>query len=80
MMLTLLCRGDSEGEEDEDMDMEVDEVAIARAAARALGQGNTSSANFQDITDGLQELDMDNYDEEDDGTLSPPVCLDSGKI
>ncbi|KAG1342839.1 putative WD repeat-containing protein C17D11.16 [Cocos nucifera] len=64
-------RGDSEGEEDEDMDIdashEVDEVSIARAAARALGKGNTSSANFQDITDGLQELDMDNYDEEDDG-------------
>lgn len=64
-------RGDSEGEEDVDMDIdasnEVDEVSIARAAARALGKGNTSSANFQDITDGLQELDMDNYDEEDDG-------------
>lgn len=56
---------------DIDASNEVDEVSVARVVARALSQGNTSSANFQDITDGLQELDMDNYDEEDDGTLSP---------
>ncbi|XP_043696545.1 periodic tryptophan protein 1 homolog isoform X2 [Telopea speciosissima] len=65
--------GDSENEDDEDMDVDAakqtDEVSHALAAADALGKTlNTSSGtNFQDITDGLRELDMDHYDEEDDG-------------
>ncbi|XP_042506648.1 uncharacterized WD repeat-containing protein C17D11.16-like [Macadamia integrifolia] len=65
--------GDSENEEDEDMDVDAakqtDDVSHALAAANALGRTcNTSSGtNFQDITDGLRELDMDHYDEEDDG-------------
>ncbi|URE43054.1 Periodic tryptophan protein 1 [Musa troglodytarum] len=63
--------GDSEEEEQEDMDVdtskEADEVAHALAAAEALSnnQGDKSS-DFQDIADGLRELDMDNYDDEDD--------------
>ncbi|KAH7837471.1 hypothetical protein Vadar_014264 [Vaccinium darrowii] len=66
--------GESENEEeDEDMDVEAakrgDEVSQALAAADALGKASkstTSNSNFQDITDGLQELNMDNYDKEDD--------------
>eukprot|EP00262_Sarcandra_glabra_P006546 TRINITY_DN18883_c0_g1_i1.p1 TRINITY_DN18883_c0_g1~~TRINITY_DN18883_c0_g1_i1.p1 ORF type:complete len:523 (+),score=124.44 TRINITY_DN18883_c0_g1_i1:86-1570(+) len=66
--------GDSENEEDGDMDVDAakrtDEVAHALVVADALGKtsGNISSGNnFQDITDGLRELDMDHYDDEDDG-------------
>jgi periodic tryptophan protein 1 len=51
--------------DDED---EVDEVAQARAAAKALGK--SSSAAVGDISDGLAELNMDAYDEEEDGTCS----------
>lgn len=66
--------GDGESEED-DEDMEVDaakqhdEVAHALVAADALGKPSksTSGSAFQDIADGLRELDMENYDEEDDG-------------
>ncbi|KAJ4979402.1 hypothetical protein NE237_010182 [Protea cynaroides] len=68
--------GDSENEEnEEDEDMDVDstkqtgEVAHAIAAADALGNtSNTNSGtNFLDLTEALKELDMDHYDEEDDG-------------
>ncbi|KAL6968317.1 hypothetical protein U1Q18_034121 [Sarracenia purpurea var. burkii] len=58
---------------DEDMDVDAakqgDEVAHALAAANALDKAPKSSrnSNFQDITDGLQELDMEHYSEEDDG-------------
>ncbi|KAK2976588.1 hypothetical protein RJ640_024209 [Escallonia rubra] len=67
--------GDDENEED-DADMNVDaarqpeEVTHALVAAEALGKvpkTTTSGTNFEDIADGLRELDMDNYDEEDDG-------------
>eukprot|EP00268_Persea_americana_P054488 TRINITY_DN623_c1_g2_i1.p1 TRINITY_DN623_c1_g2~~TRINITY_DN623_c1_g2_i1.p1 ORF type:complete len:494 (+),score=128.88 TRINITY_DN623_c1_g2_i1:90-1571(+) len=58
-----------EDEEDEEMDVDAakdtDEVAHALAAAGALGK--TPGNNFEDITDGLKELDMERYDEEDDG-------------
>ncbi|XP_077244278.1 putative WD repeat-containing protein C17D11.16 isoform X2 [Tasmannia lanceolata] len=67
-------REDSEDEEDKDMDVDAakqtDEVAHALAVAEAVGKTsrNTSSGNkFVDITDGMRELDMDNYDEEDEG-------------
>lgn len=49
------------------------EVAHAKAVAEEFGKSskskNTSSSMAVDdeATDGLQELDMDNYDEEDDG-------------
>lgn len=45
---------------------EPDEVAKALAAADAIGK-SSKSIGFEDIADGLRELDMDNYDEEDDG-------------
>ncbi|CAM0884427.1 unnamed protein product [Alopecurus aequalis] len=63
---------DAEGDEDdgemevddlEDED-EVDEVAQAKAAAKALGK--TGSAPVGDISDGMAELNMDAYDDEED--------------
>jgi periodic tryptophan protein 1 len=44
---------------------EVDEVAQAKAAAKALGR---SSRVVDDVTDGLRELNMGAYDDEEDGT------------
>ncbi|XP_077220397.1 uncharacterized protein LOC143854372 [Tasmannia lanceolata] len=71
---TLDRSGDSDDEEDKDMDIDAakqtDEVAHALAMAEAVGKtsrNTNSSNNFVDITDGLRELDMDHYDEEDDG-------------
>ncbi|KAF8405898.1 hypothetical protein HHK36_007976 [Tetracentron sinense] len=47
---------------------QADEVAHALSVADALGKtSNNTSSGFQNITDGLRELDMDNYDEEEDG-------------
>lgn len=69
----VLCAGCSESEEeDEDMDVEAaaqqaDEVSQALAAADALGRTPT-----MDIAESLRELDMENYDEEDDGIC---ICL-----
>ncbi|KAK9284757.1 hypothetical protein L1049_023934 [Liquidambar formosana] len=71
----LETRGNSDSEEDDqDMDVDaakqVDEVAHALAAADVLKQTSNktnSGANFLDIADSLRELDMENYDEEDDG-------------
>lgn len=68
-------REDSDDEEveedmnvDESKENEDDEVAIALAAADALGKATqVSSVGTDDITDGLKELDMDNYDDEEDG-------------
>ncbi|XP_057973944.1 uncharacterized WD repeat-containing protein C17D11.16-like [Malania oleifera] len=68
-------RRNSETEEDdEDMDTDaatkVDKVVQALGAADAVGRTSsdiTSGTNFRDITDGLRELDMEHYDEEDDG-------------
>lgn len=67
---------DEEAEEDMNVDEskenEDDEIAHALAAADALGKATqVSSVGTDDITDGLKELDMDNYDDEDDGNLSP---------
>ncbi|XP_058006041.1 uncharacterized WD repeat-containing protein C17D11.16 isoform X2 [Hevea brasiliensis] len=67
--------GDSGSEEnDEDMDVDTakqtDEVTHALAVADALGRttkNKNSVTKFDDITDGLKELDMDHYDEEDKG-------------
>ncbi|PIN18246.1 hypothetical protein CDL12_09074 [Handroanthus impetiginosus] len=64
-----------EGENEEDPEnVDVDtskqdeELAHALAAADALGKGSTSSKMETDsLTDALKELDMDRYDEEDDG-------------
>ncbi|KAF3321397.1 Periodic tryptophan protein 1 [Carex littledalei] len=62
--------GESEDEEEMDEDTEKgDEVSQAHAAANALNkdQDGQSSVVVQDISDGLRELDMDHYDEEDEG-------------
>ncbi|XP_059650930.1 uncharacterized WD repeat-containing protein C17D11.16-like isoform X1 [Cornus florida] len=68
-------RRDNESEDDDefmnvDAAKQADEVAHALAAADALGKASkntTSETNFENITDGLRELDMEHYDEEDDG-------------
>lgn len=78
-----LCSGQSDNEDgDEDMDddasNEAGEVAQALEVADALGRtSNTakSGTSFDSITDGLRELDMENYDEEDDGIPSPLLSL-----
>ncbi|XP_058087364.1 uncharacterized WD repeat-containing protein C17D11.16-like [Magnolia sinica] len=61
--------GHSKDEQDEEMDVDaaVQTNAIGQALAAADALGKNSGNNFQDITDGLRELDMDNYDEEDAG-------------
>lgn len=57
---------------DESNENEDDEIAHALAAADALGKATqVSSVETDVITDGLKELDMDNYDEEEDGNYSP---------
>uniref|UniRef100_A0A2P2MFG3 Uncharacterized protein MANES_12G078200 n=2 Tax=Rhizophora mucronata TaxID=61149 RepID=A0A2P2MFG3_RHIMU len=49
---------------------QTDEVSHALAVADALGRASKSGkshANLDDIADGLKELDMDHYDDEDEG-------------
>ncbi|GAV65283.1 WD40 domain-containing protein [Cephalotus follicularis] len=65
--------GSDDDENDDEMDVNAaehtDEVVQALAVAKTLGKGSTnktSGTKFDDITDGLRELDMDNYDEEDE--------------
>ncbi|KAL6527649.1 hypothetical protein OROMI_029460 [Orobanche minor] len=66
-------REETESEEnDETMSVDAvqqdDELARALSAANALGKGSKSSKGDADsLTDALDELDMDNYDNEDDG-------------
>lgn len=71
--------GDDDREED-DENMEVDpsqrddEVAKALSAAYTLGKKSKkaqSDAPLEDLADDLKELDMDGYDEEDEGL---PIC------
>ncbi|KAJ4822978.1 hypothetical protein Tsubulata_000347 [Turnera subulata] len=66
----------SEAEEEDEKDMDLDaakesgEVEQALAVANALGRSSKkhkSAGNFDDLTDALKELDMDNYDEEEEG-------------
>ncbi|KAJ4798261.1 Transducin/WD40 repeat-like superfamily protein [Rhynchospora pubera] len=68
--------GESEDEEQMDVDTEKGDadadaaVSQALAAAKALNndqEGDQSSAFVQNISDGLRELDMDHYDDEDGG-------------
>ncbi|XP_061953685.1 uncharacterized protein LOC133676120 [Populus nigra] len=68
--------GEDSGSEEDDQEMDVDaakqtgEVSQALAIANALDRSskvNKSETKFDDIADGLQELDMDNYDDEEDG-------------
>ncbi|CAI0453455.1 unnamed protein product [Linum tenue] len=67
--------GEESGSEAEDGDTEVDaemefnEASQALAVAEALGaksKTNKSSSRVDHIADGLKELDMDNYDDDED--------------
>ncbi|XVF58778.1 hypothetical protein PTKIN_Ptkin07bG0093900 [Pterospermum kingtungense] len=70
-----LDRSEDNGSEDEDEDMDAEaekqtgEVAQALAVADALGKTSNKKSGTQldDLTDGLKELDMEHYDDEDDG-------------
>ncbi|XP_008392401.3 uncharacterized protein LOC126599549 [Malus sylvestris] len=67
--------GDAESEDDDgEMDVETpkqgDQVSQALEVAKALGRApkvTEPGAKFDDIADGLRELDMEHYDDEDDG-------------
>lgn len=73
----VLERSEGAGSEDEDEDdvmnsgdeKQNDQVSHALAVAEAIGKTpkNNSGNQLDDVTDGLNELDMDNYDEEDEG-------------
>ncbi|KAG6587643.1 uncharacterized WD repeat-containing protein C17D11.16 [Cucurbita moschata] len=58
--------------DEEDMDVEDandEEIANALAVAQALGKSSEttkSETKYDDIAEGLKELDMDHYDDEDD--------------
>ncbi|PRQ47519.1 putative transcription factor WD40-like family [Rosa chinensis] len=59
---------DDEGEMEVETTSEGGEVSQALEVAKALGRASKvtkSGSNYDDITEGLKELDMDNYDEED---------------
>ncbi|XP_010439794.1 PREDICTED: uncharacterized WD repeat-containing protein C17D11.16-like [Camelina sativa] len=64
---------DEEEDEETDDEEENSEVAHAKAVAEEFGKSfKTKNANSSmevdgEVADGLKELDMDNYDEEDDG-------------
>lgn len=67
---------DSGTDEEEKMDVDADEtkgeLAQALILADALGKTSKSKnlvTDLEDVADGLKELDMDHYDEEDDGIL-----------
>lgn len=74
-MLYFPCSEDSDNEEaeedmnvDESKENEDDEVAVALAAANALGKATKDvSPETDNITNGLKELKMENYDDEEDG-------------
>ncbi|KAJ0040990.1 hypothetical protein Pint_27594 [Pistacia integerrima] len=63
-------RSEEDGEDTDIEDVEqTDEVSQALAVADALGKTSkkNSEAKLDDIADGLKELDMDHYDDEDEG-------------
>lgn len=57
---------------DAEVEKQTGDVAQALAVADALGKTskNKSGTHLEDLTDGLKELDMENYDEEDDGIFA----------
>jgi hypothetical protein len=57
-------REEDENEEDDDANKKNDEVAHALTVADAIGK--PSNENSDDITLALKDLNMDNYDEEDE--------------
>jgi periodic tryptophan protein 1 len=65
-----MCSWVSEDEEEMDVDAgKGDEVLRAHAAANALNKDQDGQSSVvQDISNGLRELDMDHYDDEDEGS------------
>ncbi|KAG5413418.1 hypothetical protein IGI04_000985 [Brassica rapa subsp. trilocularis] len=64
---------DIEEEEEEDGD-QISEVERAKAVAEAFGKSSNSKSSSMEVDEvaaAMKELDMDNYDEEDDGTPLP---------
>ncbi|KAG2291378.1 hypothetical protein Bca52824_038047 [Brassica carinata] len=72
-LLVLLCEVDHANEDEEEMkEEEISEVDHAKAVAEAFGKSSnskkaSSTMEVDDVAAGMKELDMDNYDEEDDG-------------
>ncbi|KAL5703899.1 hypothetical protein ACHQM5_022392 [Ranunculus cassubicifolius] len=69
---TLEASSESEDEQDEGMEIDenkkINEVSQALAAADAIGKNaECSNSGNLAISDALRELDMDNYDNEEDG-------------
>lgn len=61
---------DDDNNDDERMSNQDEDIAHALVAADALGRGSKSTNTDPDhISEALEKLDMDNYDEEDDGNL-----------
>ena len=59
-------------EEEEDGD-QISEVDRAKAVAEAFGKSSNSKSSSMEVDEvaaAMKELDMDNYDEEDDGTFT----------
>ena len=59
-------------EEGEDGD-QISEVDRAKAVAEAFGKSSNSKSSSMEVDEvaaAMKELDMDNYDEEDDGTFT----------
>lgn len=54
----------AEAEEQEEEEEELDEVARAKAVAKALAKG---SGKADDVAEELAELNMDEYDDEEEG-------------
>lgn len=55
-----------------------EQIANALAVAQALGKSSETTnleTKYDDIAEGLKELDMDNYDNEDDGILILPPLI-----
>ncbi|GKE68937.1 hypothetical protein Tco_1527009, partial [Tanacetum coccineum] len=69
---------DDENEEEMSVDAALQPAAIEQAlgAANALGKLSIKKGGgSNDIADGLDELNMDDYDDEDDGILLIPLLL-----
>lgn len=61
---------DGDGEMDVETPKKGDQISQALEVAKALGKASKvteSGTKFDDITDGLRELDMEHYDDEEDG-------------
>lgn len=78
----VLCREDGENDNDDDKVMDLDaskredKIAQSLVAADVLGKGSKGRNPETDCTQvALEELDMDNYDEEDDGIFISLNCL-----